>query len=270
MATIFELTGSEREQRITELKQKMLAAYAVNKAAHEAGGAATHAAPVAVAVAEEEEAPVAVMVADTMHETVATPTGNGAVVAAPKPVAVPKAPPRPAAPKPAKAEEVVPALSSADMTRREFMTYAWGATLGLLTLETGLVSYFFMYPRFRAGEFGGKFFLKETDIPAPDVAPVGYSAGKFWFVSTPEGPKAIYMVCTHLGCLYKWAPSNNRFECPCHGSKFSHDGFYIEGPAPRSLDSFTLTIENGQVSVDTGKKITGNPSSESPARVVKV
>lgn len=265
MATIFELTGNEREERIAELKQKMLAAYAKNKAAHEADGASAHVAP--VAVAEEEEAPVAVAVADSVFETVVAPTGNGTVIVAPKPAAAPKPAPRPAAPKPAKTEEVaVPALSSADMTRREFMTYAWGATLGLLTLETGLVSYFFMYPRFRAGEFGGKFFLKESDVPAPDAAPVGYSAGKFWFVSTPEGPKAIYMVCTHLGCLYKWAPSNNRFECPCHGSKFSHDGFYIEGPAPRSLDSFTLTVENGQITVDTGKKITGNPSSESPAR----
>ena len=270
MATIFELTGNEREERIADLKQKMLAAYAKNKAAHDAGGAVAHAAPVAVAVAEEEEAPVAMAVADSVLDTVAAPTGNGAVVVAPKPGVAPKAPPRPAAPKPAKVEEVVPALSSADMTRREFMTYAWGATLGLLTLETGLVSYLFMYPRFRAGEFGGKFFLKEADIPVPDAAPVGYPPGKFWFVSTPEGPKAIYMVCTHLGCLYKWAPSNNRFECPCHGSKFSHDGFYIEGPAPRSLDSFTLTVENGQVTVDTGKKITGNPSSESPARAQKL
>ena len=65
------------------------------------------------------------------------------------------------------------------------------------------------------------------------------------------------MVCTHLGCLYKWAQSNNRFECPCHGSKFSREGFYIEGPAPRSLDTFLVTEENGVVIVDTGKKTLG-------------
>lgn len=262
MATIFELTGDERAQRIAELKQKMLTAYAKNKAAHEAGGSATaHPAPVAVL---EEEAPAEIAVATPIVETTAAPATNGAAVAVPKPAAAP----RPATPKPAaKSEEaVVPALTPAEMTRREFMTYAWGAALGLLTLETGLVSYFFMYPRFRAGEFGGKFFLSEAEVPAPDAAPIGYSAGKFWLVTTPEGPKAIYMVCTHLGCLYKWAPSNNRFECPCHGSKFSHDGFYIEGPAPRSLDYFTLTTENGQITVDTGKKIVGDPNTESPAR----
>lgn len=259
MATIFELTGDEREQRIAELKQKMLAAYAKNKAAHDEGGGAAEQAVTAIAVVEEE---LPEAVATPVVETVTAPVSNGAAVAPPKPAAAPKP-----APKPAKSEEApVVTATPAEMTRREFMTYAWGAALGLLTLETGLVSYFFMYPRFRAGEFGGKFFLSETELPTPDAAPIGYSAGKFWLVTTPEGPKAIYMVCTHLGCLYKWAPSNNRFECPCHGSKFSHDGFYIEGPAPRSLDYFTLSTENGQLTVDTGKKIVGTPSAESPVR----
>jgi cytochrome b6-f complex iron-sulfur subunit len=78
------------------------------------------------------------------------------------------------------------------------------------------------------------------------------------------------MVCTHLGCLYKWAQSNNRFECPCHGSKFSREGFYIEGPASRSLDTFEITEEDGQIAVNTGKRILGGPAAESPARVIPV
>ncbi|MBX3015762.1 MAG: Rieske 2Fe-2S domain-containing protein [Caldilineaceae bacterium] len=264
MATIFELTGSEREQRIAELKQKMLAAYAKNKAAH---GEDHGEAQAAVAVAEEE--PEVVAVAEPVAAVVDAPAANGAAVAAPKAAPAPKPAPRPAAPKPAAKEEAMaPALTAADMTRREFMTYAWGATLGLLAVEGGLLSYFFMYPRFKAGEFGGKFFLSQSEVPASDAPPVGNAPGKFWLVTTEEGaPKAIYMVCTHLGCLYKWEPSNFRFECPCHGSKFSHDGFYIEGPAPRSLDYFDLTEENGQVVVDTGRKIIGGSSAESPARI---
>ena len=268
MATIFELTGDEREQRIAELKEKMRTAYARNKAAHadEEGGG--HAAPAAVAVMEAE--PEEVAMATPVMEAVVETASNGAAVIAPKPVAAPKpAAPKPAAPpKPKEEEAAVPALTPAELTRREFLTYAWGAAIGLLTVETALVSYFFMYPRFKAGEFGGKFFLAETEVPSSDAPPVGYTAGKFWLVSTEEGsPKAIYMVCTHLGCLYKWEPSNFRFECPCHGSKFTHDGNFIEGPAPRSLDHFELTIENGQVVVDTGKKINGGPAAESPARI---
>ena len=154
----------------------------------------------------------------------------------------------------------------------------------------GVGTYFFAYPRFRAGEFGGAFPLPPGEIPPVEAAPNGNPTGKFWLVDTEEGPRALYMVCTHLGCLFKWEESNFRFECPCHGSKFSHDGFYIEGPAPRSLDQFVIdVVENGavvssttetadsvvppqlpggdaQILVQTGQRIIGKPSSESPAR----
>jgi cytochrome b6-f complex iron-sulfur subunit len=156
-----------------------------------------------------------------------------------------------------------------EMNRREFLTYTWGAALGLLVLESAAAMYFFMLPRFKAGEFGGKFFVPTSNIPPTDAPPMPYTDGKFWLVQTQEEePKALYMVCTHLGCLYKWAASNSRFECPCHGSKFTHDGFYIEGPAPRSLDYFATTIEGEVLVIDTGKKITGSPAKDSPARAV--
>ena len=88
-------------------------------------------------------------------------------------------------------------------------------------------------------------------------------------VTTAEGKhKALYMVCVHLGCLYKWVPANFRFECPCHGSKYTHDGYYIEGPATRSLDTFEITDAGDKVIVHTGKKVLGQPSEKSPARAV--
>ncbi len=154
-----------------------------------------------------------------------------------------------------------------DMTRRELLTYAWGGALALVGAATGVGLFLFMYPRFRAGEFGGEFFVPITEVPPVDQGPVSFSSGKFWLVQAEEeGPKALYMVCTHLGCLYKWEASNFRFECPCHGSKFSKDGFYIEGPAPRSLDRFETRVEGETLVVDTGAKITGLPAGESPAR----
>jgi cytochrome b6-f complex iron-sulfur subunit len=157
---------------------------------------------------------------------------------------------------------------SRQMNRREFMTYAWGGAMGLLLLQTGVVTFFFMYPRFQAGEFGGKFYMgPTTSVPPADAAPIAESAGKFWWVNIEgEGPKAIYMVCTHLGCLYKWVGENNRFECPCHGSKFTREGDFIEGPAPRSLDHFVVTEEDGEFVVDTGARVNGEPAADSPAK----
>ncbi len=179
------------------------------------------------------------------------------------------------------------------INRREFLAYAWGGALTLLTLESGLATYQFMYPRFREGEFGGKFILGTgTALPQIGIDPEGNATGKFWLINTDEGPRALYMVCTHLGCLYKWEPSNNRFECPCHGSKFDREGHYIEGPAPRSLDQFLVEIVEGgstvsqtedagdyisapalpspdaEVVVDTGKRLQGKPKALSPAKAV--
>lgn len=266
---ISELTGEAREQRIAELKKKMQEAAKQAQAAHASGESA---APAAAASAAPAQAPAAKATAEKVVETVPAtkPASSGNGAAAPKSPTAPAiiTAPKPAAkPKPASAPAADTGPDEGEMNRREFLTYAWGAALGLLTLQAGVVSYFFMYPRFRAGEFGGKFFLQASEVPDQSAAPIPYTAGKFWFVTTEEGdPKALYMVCTHLGCLYKWEQSNTRFECPCHGSKFTHDGFYIEGPAPRSLDSFEISEEEGQVVVDTGARITGSPATESPAR----
>ncbi|HYF66458.1 MAG TPA: Rieske 2Fe-2S domain-containing protein, partial [Herpetosiphonaceae bacterium] len=72
-----------------------------------------------------------------------------------------------------------------------------------------------------------------------------------------EGLLAIYQVCTHLGCLIPFQAAENRFICPCHGSTFQRNSNYVLGPAPRNLDQFPITIEEGLVTVDTGKKRTG-------------
>lgn len=185
------------------------------------------------------------------------------------------------------------AEATPQVTRRELLTYAWGASLALLTLEGSIASYAFLLPRFRAGEFGGAFSLDPANaLPAEGtVPPLANTAGKFWLVHTEDGVRALYMDCTHLGCLYKWSESNTRFECPCHGSKFTLSGDYIEGPAPRSLDQFEVRfVANGNVTgttqdtsdrivppvlsdpaaevvVDTGKRILGKPASQSPARL---
>lgn len=158
-------------------------------------------------------------------------------------------------------------LQRRQYNRREFMTYAFAGGTGLLLGAGGYLSFVFLYPRFREGEFGGDFPL-EGDPPPYESAPQPVADGKFWLVTTEEGDtKAIYMVCTHLGCLYKWVDSNWRFECPCHGSKFTHDGLYIEGPAGRSLDYFEIDNRpDGSIAVKTGSKVLGSPASESPAK----
>jgi cytochrome b6-f complex iron-sulfur subunit len=147
------------------------------------------------------------------------------------------------------------------INRREFLFYVWGASLALFTAQaTGLIIWF-MLPRFREGEFGGLFPLENIRdiLPSLNSAPVNNAKGRFWLVNVDSsqpndlmykanedpaegvrGVAAIYTVCTHLGCIYAWNSATNRFECPCHGSKFRLDGRRIETPAPRDLDRFKI------------------------------
>jgi len=142
----------------------------------------------------------------------------------------------------AEANAQPPAVQVAGISRREFFYYAWGASLALaLAQSTGWLIWFGL-PRFREGEFGGTFTLAGTDLPDLGNSPGNFPEGKFWMSNTADGVAALYKVCTHLGCLYAWVDAAGRFECPCHGSKFELNGRFIEGPAPRSLDRFAITV----------------------------
>jgi cytochrome b6-f complex iron-sulfur subunit len=149
---------------------------------------------------------------------------------------------------PAQTTKAQAAVEISPPTRREFLYYIWGASIALILGEATAGLIWFALPRFKPGQFGGTFNYDGSAIPAEDAPPIFIASARFWLSTVPnEGFLALYGVCTHLGCLPKWVPVNNRFECPCHGSKYMKDGHYIEGPAPRSLDRFktVVTFEDG-------------------------
>lgn len=147
---------------------------------------------------------------------------------------------------------------SGGISRREFLYYIWGASIALYTAQFSGLLIWFLLPRFREGEFGGRFIISVDELPGINAEPANVPAGRFWLVNldtrqenelmkkapdeTEEivGVAAIYKVCTHLGCIYAWTEANDRFECPCHGSKYRLDGRRIESPAPRDLDRFLM------------------------------
>ncbi len=65
---------------------------------------------------------------------------------------------------------------------------------------------------------------------------------------------ALKSVCTHLGCTPNWLEAEQKFKCPCHGSGFYKDGINFEGPAPRPLERYAISIGNdGQIEVDKSR-----------------
>ncbi len=89
---------------------------------------------------------------------------------------------------------------------------------------------------------------------------------------------ALYQKCPHLGCTVPWRadfsfedPRSGQtypgwFRCPCHGSTYSDAGVRVFGPAPRSMDTFELTIDAaGTMQVNTGKITSGTETNGSRA-----
>jgi cytochrome b6-f complex iron-sulfur subunit len=82
-------------------------------------------------------------------------------------------------------------------------------------------------------------------IPAGRTVAVYKDANSVYAVST---------VCTHLGCIVK--PTENGFDCPCHGSKFNKDGSVVKGPAPSGLPWLEVKHLGGDgFLVDEGKTV---------------
>ncbi|MEJ2748160.1 MAG: Rieske 2Fe-2S domain-containing protein [Anaerolineae bacterium] len=178
------------------------------------------------------------------------------------------------------------AVSTGDnggVSRREFLYYVWGASIALFAAESAGLLVWFLIPKFREGEFGGTFTLSVNELPEVNGEPVNKPDGRFWLVNLDttvsdgsermyqapyepnaiQGVAAIYKVCTHLGCIYAWIPPNNRFECPCHGSKYRLDGRRIESPAPRTLDRFKVSaLSEDQQTVLAESSLTSTPDDQ--------
>lgn len=154
--------------------------------------------------------------------------------------------------------EETEAKEAVKITRREFLWYGWASSLALFMAGSGGVTLAYMYPRFKEGEFGGRFLMGGVD-EFEDGSVTSNREGKFFLVRLGDEFKAIYQVCTHLGCLVR--QTDEGYACPCHGSKFAKDGSLVASPAPRDMDEFAVEIVDGQVWVDTGVRVKGQARS---------
>ena len=79
------------------------------------------------------------------------------------------------------------------------------------------------------------------------------------FSGMSEGIVALYQKCPHLGCKVPECKTSQWFECPCHGSQYNRVGEKKGGPAPRGMDRFGVSVNNGLVVIDTGTVFGGPP-----------
>ncbi len=144
-------------------------------------------------------------------------------------------------------------------TRRQFLRSGWKLGGTLLVAAAGWTTYESLKPLARANA-GATINLGSPSTYSTGTATY-ISEGRL-FVANPGGRiYALSQKCPHLGCRVPFCDSSGRFECPCHGSKYDLGGEWIEGPAPRGMDRFELTLDSatGTLVADTSKVVTGPP-----------
>jgi cytochrome b6-f complex iron-sulfur subunit len=169
------------------------------------------------------------------------------------------------------------------MSRRQLLrgSLAGGVALWLLEVTAGTIG--FIWPNL-SGEFGGEIEIGTLDeikaenssIPVADGFPAYVANARAFIILIDPGRqefvpgtdetgdgrelnvRALYQRCPHLGCKPNPCLQNFWLECPCHGSRYDRLGIKAAGaqygPAPRSMDRFSATVEpDGKLVLDTGK-----------------
>jgi cytochrome b6-f complex iron-sulfur subunit len=106
-------------------------------------------------------------------------------------------------------------------------------------------------PKVRCGSVAKYLAMAPGDVDE-NFKPVKPSG--FWIIREEERICAVSIICTHLGCIPSWLPNDRKFKCPCHGSGFKPNGTNFEGPAPRPLERFKITLDGDEVVVDRSRK----------------
>jgi cytochrome b6-f complex iron-sulfur subunit len=166
------------------------------------------------------------------------------------------------------AQPILPKVS-----RRNVVIIGFWAGMGAMLLGIAATIVNNLYPRNVTG-FGSSIFVGTVDSIDPGQKFKNVEA-KAWIVRLDatqadrnggqEGAiLALYQKCPHLGCTVPYREDYSRvdprsgqryagwFLCPCHGSTYSDAGVRVFGPAPRSMDTFEVTIDNGNITVNTG------------------
>ncbi len=183
-----------------------------------------------------------------------------------------------------------------EISRRSFMRRMLGVGVGILSLEFIGGTLAFTWPNLTEG-LGAEITLGSADeinTQAPEWAeglPYIYNQANLFFVNVPAAKArvegggsvsspvpdpgadvdeelpladrsvvALWRKCPHLGCqVPQLCDQSQWFECLCHGSKYSILGEKRDGPAPRGMDRFAVSVADGAYVVNTREVISGEP-----------
>lgn len=127
------------------------------------------------------------------------------------------------------------------MNRRSILKFLSFLFLGSLSL-TGLKTLSFL-----SKPAPKKIFLNKNELEKVDKLHL-YDE----FILVKENKKFLIFSrkCPHLGCKLNYDPSKELIVCPCHQSKFSLGGKYLEGPAKKDLKELPFELKEDGLSIE--------------------
>jgi cytochrome b6-f complex iron-sulfur subunit len=169
------------------------------------------------------------------------------------------------------------------ISRRTLLRRSIGGAVLLWLTEVAAGSIGFLWPNSKGG-FGGTIKIgtiadikaANSSIPFDQGFPAYYQQARAYVMlvdtsrqefvpgedkagdGTALNVRALYQRCPHLGCKPNPCLRNYWFECPCHGSRYDRLGIKALGaqfgPAPRSMDRFSVKVDaDGALTIDTSK-----------------
>ena len=151
-----------------------------------------------------------------------------------------------------------------DLSRRSFLALATWAIGGLISAALGVPAIAYIIgPALKLNNVQQWIQLGSTakvELGTPTLFKAKIERQTGWIVNEEEVSAyaltengrdfvALSNICTHLGCRVRWVVDQEEFFCPCHNGVFDKNGNVVSGPPPRSLDTYEVKEEDGQLFV---------------------
>ena len=153
---------------------------------------------------------------------------------------------------------------SHEVSRRDFATVVMAFIGGLIGALVGLPAIgYLLSPALKGQKSEARITLGPLDS-YPDGVPTLFnftrtkingwektvnSYGVFVLRKGNEA-RVLSNICTHLSCRVSWQDAEQRYHCPCHDASFDINGGIIQGPQPKPMVAYPVTVEDGNIFID--------------------